>query len=117
MRAVVLSVLLTLSGCLMSHHVEAIPTAYDDVKTDPFQSNEVKACTFEALYFMPVTGPRGAQSKRHHTADVVGRLQQSGAHAHVIAETITRSWLIFGSSSCTYVAGQPVPASVMFEEK
>ena len=116
MRAVVLSVLLTLSGCLMSHHVDAIPTPYDHIEADPTQRRHVQACTFDLLYAVPVSGPRGNELRHYRTGDLAAYLQQQGATAHVVADTIHRSWLL-GSSTCTHLTGQVVPASVLFEEK
>ena len=116
MRALVLSTLVALSGCLVSHQVDAIPTAYDHVQADPTQTRRVKACTFGMLYAVPISGPRGHELRHYRVGDMAAYLQQQGATAHVVSDTIHRSWLI-GSSTCTHLTGQAVPASVLFEEE
>ncbi len=117
MRWLMVGLVVSLSGCLVSHRAEPFPTAYDHVPTDPTQGREVKACTFELLYFLPLTGPRASGNRRYHHADALVQLQQNGAHAHVIAETITRSWGPFGRSDCTYASGQPVPVEALINPR
>jgi len=117
MRPLSFAALAALSGCLVSHRMDTIPTPYDHVPTDPTTSREVKACTFELFNFLPVSGPRGHKNRRHHMSDVTVSLQQQGPHAHVMAETVTRTWLILGRSDCTYASGQPVPVEDLINPK
>lgn len=104
--------LCTLSGCLLSHSIDAVPTAYDDVPVPHMDPTQVRTCTFEMLYFLPAT----SNLRRPLRSASIDRLQQQGAFAHVTVETISRSWLI-GRNDCTVASGHMVPPGLMRSPK